>query len=57
MHRRHIPATDMREKGTDGDLRRGDGDINTATLHQIHIGAAVDECDHLASTHTLSQQR
>ena len=57
MYRHHIPATDMCEKGADGDLRRGDGDINAATLHQVHISAAVDECNHLASTHTLGQQR
>ncbi len=56
VHRRHIALADPRQQGADGDLGRGDGDVDAVGLHQIHIDPAVDQGQHAMRPQPLGQQ-
>ncbi|MND09467.1 hypothetical protein D3C83_328170 [compost metagenome] len=42
MNDNNITPADVCEQTADGGLLRGYGNINDITLHQIHIGRAID---------------
>ncbi len=51
VHLRHVTATDVCEQGADRHLRRRNGDIDRPALHQIGVGAAVDQRHHALAAH------
>ena len=45
------------QQAADGGLLGGDGDVDIATLHQIHVGRVVDQRKHLLRSQPFGQQR
>src|SRR6476469_7361779 len=57
MDRSAVATPYSREQCAYRRLRRRDGDVDVAALHQIHVGASIDEGNHLPHAHTLREQR
>ena len=44
------------QQGRDGGLLGRDGDVDGASLHQVNVGAALDQHHCLLGTHLLGEQ-
>ena len=56
VHRLHVAAAHVRQQLADDGLRRRDRDVDLRALHQVGIGAAVDQRQHAPRAHALGQQ-
>jgi hypothetical protein len=57
MHVHDIASPHMGQETADGGKLRRNGNVDLATLHQIHIGRIVDQSHHLAGTESLREHR
>jgi len=55
VHRCDISLADMGQQGADGDLVRGDGDVDAVGLDHVHVGAAVRQGQDPPSAKSLGQ--
>ena len=57
VHRGHVAAPHAGQQRADGHLGRRDRDVDASGLHQIGVGAPVDQRHHAVRTHALGHQR
>ena len=57
VHGADVAAPHVLEEAAEGGLRRRDGDVDLPALHEVAVGAAVDEGDHAARAHALGEER
>ncbi len=57
VHGHHVAAAHILEERAEGREGGRDRDVDLPALHEVAVGAAIDEGDHAPRSHALGQQR